>query len=102
MHKNFNGKQPESFEGIFNVLPGTNRTKNFQIEILKSNFLAQFPTAFLPRIWNSNSLSMKYLVSHNSFKKSLYQSFVDSYHTRVNCNDPGCPDCALRVLIDVA
>ena len=59
----------------------------------RSNFLTQFPTFFLPKVWKSNSLLLKNITSLNSFKKSLYQSLLSKYPPMVTCADRSCPDC---------
>ena len=95
MHKIAYGLQPESFQGMFKPLTGSNRTKNFQLDLLKSKFLAQFPASTLPRIWNTLPLELKHTVKHTSFKNKLCQSLLSQYDKEVHCNDDNCPDCRL-------
>ena len=93
MHKMFNGKQPKSFEGMFQLLPGINRTKCFKLEILKSKPMEYLPAATLPRTWNTLNQELKDVVSFNGFKNKLTQSLISSYPTTVRCFDHYCPDC---------
>ena len=93
MHKLVLGKQPDSFQTMFTPLDGANRTKKFLTSISKNNFISQFPTIFLPKIWNANSLELKNIPKHKSFKTDLQNFFISQYNTHVNCHDPMCPDC---------
>ena len=104
MHKIILGTQPESFAGMFAPL-GTgpsSRTTNFQTLIAKNKFSNQFPSIFLPRIWNSNKLEHKKVHTqgpctkkfiHGKLKKSVYNSMIAEYNPNVHCHDPECPDC---------
>ena len=93
MHKLVLGKQPDSFQTMFTPLDGANRTKKFLTSISKNNFISQFPTIFLPKIWKANSLELKNIPKHKSFKTDLQNFFISQYNTHVNCHDPMCPDC---------
>ena len=88
-----NDKLQESFEKVFTTLTGSNRTNSLQVDITKSKSLCSFPTDFLPKVWNANSLHLKNNTSLNSFKNNLKQSILSSYHSTVKCNSPTCPDC---------
>ena len=81
----FNGKQPNSFEDMFQLLPGINRTKCFKLEILKSKPMEYFPAATLPRTWNSLNQELKDVVSIKGFKNQLSQSLISSYQSTVRC-----------------
>ena len=93
MHKIFNEKAPPSFKNVFIQLPAPNRTNSFEIVKNKNEFLLQFPTYFLPKIWNSKPLSLKCIKSHNSFKTTLEENLIDEYATHVKCKSASCPDC---------
>ena len=93
MHQLSLGKQPDSFDTMFSPLEGPNRTKSFQTTISKNKFMDQFPSIFLPKIWNINSLELKNRLTHGSFKTDLYTFFLSQYNNNVHCHDPNCPDC---------
>ena len=93
MHKYLQNSVPDSFENFFVPLSEPNRTNGFIIDKIKNNFLSQFPTYFLPKIWNSNSLAAKSLQSHNTFKHWIYSSYISEYPPMVKCADRKCPDC---------
>ena len=93
MHKFINEKVPRSFKNTFTLLPTTNRTNSFQVEKVKNSFLHQFPTYFLPNLWNSNLLDLKLIESHSVFKKSLKEILISNYSDHVRCYSPTCPDC---------
>ena len=96
MHKILNNKQPDSFQGMFSILPGTglgSRTNNFLLDKLKNAGMSLFPAATLPRIWNSLSPDLKHTVSRNSFENKLSKSLIDTYPSTVHCHDNHCPDC---------
>ena len=93
MHKIILNKQPESFNGMFTPLFTPNRTKNFHTVKHKNDYMLQFPSILLPKIWNANNLELKNNESHPSMKKSLYNSIVSSYNPLVHCHEAGCPDC---------
>ena len=93
MHKIILNKQPESFNGMFTPLFTPNRTKNFHTVKHKNDYMLQFPSILLPKIWNANNLELKNNESHPSMKKSLYNSIVSSYNPIVHCREAGCPDC---------
>ena len=85
-------KVPDSFVDFFTPLRLPNRTCGYQTDRLKSNFLAQFPTYFLPKIWNNNSFKLKLETSWTKFKTNLYHTLISNYSTFVRCNDQTFPD----------
>ena len=93
MHKIVLGKQPDSFTDMFTSFSGPNRTKNFHTAKPKNKFLHQFPSFFMPQIWNANSMSIKNIISHDSLKNNVYNAMVQAYNSNVRCREPGCPDC---------
>ena len=93
MHKYILNKQPESFKDMFQPLSEPNRTNGYIIPRVKSKFLDQFPTSFLPKIWNENSLNQKHIKSINSFKNSLQKLFISKYPPHVNCESSFCDEC---------
>ena len=93
MHKYILNKQPESFKDMFQPLSEPNRTNGYIIPRVKSKFLDQFPTSFLPKIWNENSLNQKHIKSINSFKNSLQKLFISTYPPHVKCESSLCDEC---------
>ena len=94
MHKNIMGKLPVSFDDNFLCpLAPPNRTKGFRENNTRIKFLEQFQSYFLPKIWNNNSLFLKLIQSHKSFKKECFESLIKSYASHVRCDDYMCQDC---------
>ena len=65
---------PESFKNIFTLLSEPNRTNSFKLDRIKNNSFAHFLTYFLPKVWNSNSLTIKNILPQNLFKNTLKKS----------------------------
>ncbi len=59
MHKFAFGKLPHTFDNMFTPLGALNRTGNYRIQFYQSRYLDQFPSAFLPRVWNDNPSDIK-------------------------------------------
>ena len=94
MHNCVNGKLPESFKNFFEPLSAPNRTNGFKTGILKKDYLSKFPTYFLPKTWNDNSIGMKSTINLTSFKHNLKELILGSYPTATKCkNKTHCPDC---------
>ena len=93
MHKIAFGKQPASFESMFTPLGETNRTGNYHIKIYKSMYLDQFPSAFLPKVWNDNSPDIKRCISLSSIKTLLSEKIISEYLSSEKCKFINCPDC---------
>ena len=93
MHKYINNKLPESFQDFFTPFSNPNRTHSFQTSLAKKKFLENFPTFFLPVIWNSNSLGLKSTINLGSFKNNLKQLMLGAYPHAIKCNSAFCPDC---------
>ena len=53
IYKYFNERLPESFYNMFCALSHQNRTKCLRLARPIGKVLKQFPTVFLPQIWNS-------------------------------------------------
>ena len=62
---------PTPILSIFERLSHSNRSNSFKIEKCKNKFMERFPTAFLPRIWNANSLSVRLSQSLDSLARTL-------------------------------
>ena len=97
MHKLLNGKQPDSFDNFFIKAPNFESDTNrrcfcYVVDLLKNKTVGRFPTATLPRTWNSIDQSLKLVDSHSVFKKDIYYSLIDQYPTSVNCRNKSCPD----------
>ena len=84
---------PESFLNLFIPIGAPNRTCSYQIDKLKKDFLGQFPSYFLPKIWNSNSLDLKMQTKLTKFKTLLHDTLISKYETVVKCKEKTCPDC---------
>ena len=67
MHKCMEGKLPVSFDDFLETLAPPNRTNGFIENNTRIKFLEQFPSYFLPKIWNKNSLYLKLIESHKKF-----------------------------------
>ena len=93
MHKYINNKLPESFLDFFTPFSNPNRTHSFKTSLAKKKFLENFPSFFLPVIWNSNSLSLKATTNLGSFKNNLKQLMLGAYPPTKKCNSAFCPDC---------
>ena len=93
VHKYLNGKLPESFVDKFTPFHEPNRTNSLIIGNPKSQSLNSYPTNFLPKIWNTNSLDLKNNSSLNSFKNNLIKTVLSSYPATTKCNSATCPDC---------
>ena len=84
---------PSIDKNFLQELAPPNRTKGFVIDKVKSDYLYQFPSYFLTKIWNDVNMFQKNKTSQNSFKDSLYSSFISKYPPAVKCKDRSCPDC---------
>ena len=84
---------PESFGDFFTPMSVPNRTLGYQIDKLKGVFLEQYPSFFLPKMWNSIDIDLKSQEKYKTFVKLLYESFIDKYPPFVRCNELTCPDC---------
>ena len=93
MHKFAFGKQPESFQNMFTPLGTNNRTGNYLIRNYKLKFLDQFPSAFLPKVWNNNCTEIKNSISVQSIKNLLLERIISHYNLKDKCNYIQCPDC---------
>ena len=60
---------------------------------LKNGGVGRFPTAVLPRTWNTLDTDMKSIKSHKKFKKTVYDSILAKYTETVKCKSRTCPDC---------
>ena len=61
---------PESIGNLFQQLSFPNRTCGFVTKQSKSKAMEMFPSHFLPRIWNSNSLMIKTSATIGQFNRS--------------------------------
>ena len=93
MHKIAFGKHPASFESMFTPLGATNRTGNYHIKIYKSTYLDRFPSAFLPKVWNNNSMDIKRCITLSSLKTLLSDKIISEYKSSQKCQYKNCPDC---------
>ena len=93
MHKFAFGKQPESFHNMFIPLGKNNRSGNYFITNYKLKLFDQFPTAFLPKVWNNNSNEIKNCLSIKSIKTLPSEKLISHYNLQEKCNYIQCPDC---------
>ena len=59
MNKYVLGRLPLSFRNFLQEMAPPNRTKGFVIDKVKSDYLYQFPSYFLPKIWNDVNMFQK-------------------------------------------
>ena len=98
MHKLYLDKQPSSFTDFLKKPGNFNNNENrrkfcYSTDKLKNYTVGRFPTAVLPRLWNSVDTETKSIKSHKSFKKSIYESILNKYTATVKCKSRTCPDC---------
>ena len=98
MHKYVQSRVPSSFHGFLNALPPPNRTNGFHLDLTQNKFLEQFPTFFLPKIWNKLPLNLKNMESHGCFKREMQTLLLSSYPPEYKCSDKKCPDCRPQVI----
>ena len=101
MHKLLLGKQPSSFSDFLNKPINFESEKNrrkfcYCVDKLKNGGVGRFPTAVLPRTWNTLDTDMKSIKSHKKFKKTVYDSILAKYTETVKCKSRTCPDCFPR------
>ena len=93
MHKCISNKLPDSFQNFFTPFSIPNRSHSFKNSKAKNKFLETFPSFFLPKIWNTNSLGLRSTVNFKSFKNNLKQLIIGSSPPATKCNSAFCPDC---------
>ena len=79
MQKFVNSNLPSSFSGMFLPLSEPNRTRKLIAARPRNKFLEQFPSVFLPKIWNDLDLNFKMIKKTESFKKELSCNLLASY-----------------------
>ena len=72
-------KLPSSFSCFLTPMGMQNRTNSFITKKTKGKFLEQFPSHFLPQIWNDNSLESKMAKSLNSLKRHHFKLCMEKY-----------------------
>ena len=70
MYRYGNNGLPMSFSNMFSPCNVPNRTNSYKTIKSRISFLDQFPLAYLPRIWNNLSVSLKNSDSLNIFKNN--------------------------------
>ena len=98
MYKLLNDKQPDSFDNFFKRAPNFESDTNrrafcYSVDKLKNDSVGRFPTATLPRTWNSIDMGRKMISTLKSFKKSVSFDIIDSYVEIIKCHNGFCPDC---------
>ena len=92
MYKYTNTKLPASFQDMFEPLSRINRNINYKVQKIKYTGLSNFPSVFLPKIWNSLPLGCKTLQSHKMFKNALKEKAIFKYK-QFKCSLINCYSC---------
>ena len=79
MFKFTNNLLPNSFCNMFQTLSMENRTNGYITSLVRKKCLESFPSSFLPKVWNKNSLLLKQTNSFTTFKMCLINEYLDSY-----------------------
>ena len=87
------GRQPPTFDKMFQPLGVNNRTGNYQLLNYKTNFFDKFPSVFLPKVWNDNSTLCRHCLTLSSLKSLLSDVMLDRYNKIEHCEYDQCPDC---------
>ena len=93
MYKYAHGLQPSSFNDMFIPLRSHNRNGKYHIHERYSKSIDKFPSIFLPKTWNENSMEFKQEYNLNKFKAYIMQSFLSDYEDTIRCKNKYCPDC---------
>ena len=93
MHKFAHGLQPQTFNNMFQPLGVNNRTGNYRLIKYNLKLFDQFPSIYLPKIWNEYSSSIKHCTTLTSVKAILTDKFISRYKTEEFCEFERCPDC---------
>ncbi len=93
MHKFAFGLQPLTFQNMFHPLGVNNRTGNYRLIKYDLKYFDQFPSIYLPKIWNEHSSCIKHCTSITSVKAILTDKFISQYKTKEFCKFVNCPDC---------
>ena len=93
MHKFAFGKQPKTFDNMFQPLGANNRTGNYQLASYKTTFFEKFPSVFLPKVWNDNSTLCKHCITIASLQSLLSDVMLNRYNKSERCEYDQCPDC---------
>ena len=93
MYNYYHNHLPDSFNGMFTAFAQPNRTLNFIIPRSRLAYLDQFPTSFLPKIWNKELIHLKAAESLSIFKTKLTKKLLSQYPTDVRCGRAACRDC---------
>ena len=78
MYKYKNNLLPKSFQNTFTPCNPPNRTNSFKIIKSRISFLDQFPSAYLPKIWNEIPSLVKNSESLNIFKKNMMDTIMSA------------------------
>ena len=81
---------PESFVNMFGKI--SDRSRNYRIDIVKNKTLEAFPKAYLPKIWNSLPMEVKYSNSLKEIKKNVKTHLLEVYKAFI-CNNRNCYSC---------
>ena len=92
MYNYTNKLLPASFQGMFEPLTQFNRNMNYKVQRIKYESLSNFPSVFLPKIWNSLPLGCKSLQSQKMFKNALKEKAISDYK-KFKCPKNNCYSC---------
>ena len=100
------GKLPSIFSSIFHPLSNFNRTREFELPLVKSSKLRNSPHYSLIYNWNKINIAFKNLaltkpkpncstqINHTKlFKSALVQDFLLKYQNKIKCHSDFCLDC---------
>lgn len=76
MFKCHNNLAPVNISNLFQPLSLNNRTKGYIIPKTKCKFHQQFPSFYLPKIWNTKSLRIKSEENLSKFVSLITKSFT--------------------------
>ena len=79
--KHNNELLPISFENYLIPFSKPNRTNSYILNEAKSEHLKQFPTYFLPIIWNKLNFKLKLESKFSNFKKELMKQLLAKYNS---------------------
>ena len=79
VYKFHRNQLPRSFDSFLIPMGSYNRTNSFITKKTKSKFLEQFPTHFLPQMWNCNNLEIKLAPNLRSVRKIHFNTCMKNY-----------------------
>ena len=93
MYKFAFGRLPPTFNNMFSPLGCQNRTGNYKLQMCNSNYFDRFPSVFLPKVWNDNSVLIRHCLNISSVKLIISEHILSKYNESDQCKNNICPDC---------